>query len=111
MSIPAGLVILVGVLLKESPTHSFAYQQVLTSHLTSIYEQFSVSKIVIRPQVNQNLTDAAKAMWNTLKCPEVWRPCLYMYLSFAVSVDIQEGMFYWATDAKGGPHFSKVSNC
>ncbi|XP_015085325.1 probable folate-biopterin transporter 2 isoform X1 [Solanum pennellii] len=84
LSIPAGLVILVGVLLKESPTHSFAYQQ-----------------------VNQNLTDAAKAMWNTLKCPEVWRPCLYMYLSFAVSVDIQEGMFYWATDAKGGPHFSK----
>lgn len=84
LSIPAGLVVLVGVLLKESQTHNFAYQQ-----------------------VNQNLTDAAKAMWNTLKCPEVWRPCLYMYLSFALSVDIQEGMFYWATDSEGGPHFSK----
>ncbi|XP_059292305.1 probable folate-biopterin transporter 2 isoform X2 [Lycium ferocissimum] len=86
LSIPAGLVVLVGVLLKESQTYDFAYQQ-----------------------VNQNLTDAAKAMWNTLKCPEVWRPCLYMYLSFALSVDIQEGMFYWATDSKGGPHFSKES--
>ncbi|KAJ8561150.1 hypothetical protein K7X08_027340 [Anisodus acutangulus] len=86
LSIPAGLLVLVGVLLKESLTHNFAYQQ-----------------------VNQNLTDAAKAMWNTLKCPEVWRPCLYMYLSFALSVDIQEGMFYWATDSKGGPHFSKES--
>ncbi|MCD7454024.1 hypothetical protein HAX54_023291 [Datura stramonium] len=84
LSIPAGLVVLVGVLLKESRTHNFAYQQ-----------------------VNQNLPDAAKAMWSTLKCPEVWRPCLYMYLSFAVSVDIQEGMFYWATDSKGGPQFSK----
>ncbi|CAN4075737.1 unnamed protein product [Withania somnifera] len=84
LSIPTGLVVLVGVLLKESQTHNFAYQQ-----------------------VNQNLTDAAKAMWNTLKCPVVWRPCLYMYLSFALSVDIQEGMFYWATDSEGGPHFSK----
>ncbi|KAM3270592.1 putative folate-biopterin transporter 2 isoform X1 [Capsicum chacoense] len=84
LSIPAGLVVLVGVLLKESQTHNFAYQQ-----------------------VNQNLTDAAKAMWNTLKCPEVWQPCLYMYLSFALSVDIQEGMFYWATDSAGGPQFSK----
>ncbi|PHT40083.1 putative folate-biopterin transporter 5 [Capsicum baccatum] len=85
LSIPAGLVVLVGVLLKESQTHNFAYQQ-----------------------VNQNLTDAAKAMWNTLKCPEVWQPCLYMYLSFALSVDIQEGMFFWATDSAGGPQFSKV---
>ncbi|CAN4077127.1 unnamed protein product [Withania somnifera] len=84
LSIPAGLVVLVGVLVKESQTHNFAYQQ-----------------------VNQNLTDAAMAMWNTLKRPEVWRPCFYMYLSFALSVDIQEGMFYWATDSEGGPHFSK----
>ncbi|XP_059292291.1 probable folate-biopterin transporter 2 [Lycium ferocissimum] len=86
LSIPAGLVVLVGVLLKESQTYDFAYQQ-----------------------VNQNLTDAAKAMWNTLKRPEVWQPCLYLYLSFALSVDIQDGMFYWSTDSEGGPHFSKES--
>ncbi|XP_016462710.1 putative folate-biopterin transporter 2 [Nicotiana tabacum] len=86
LSIPAVLVFLVGVLLKEPQTYNFAYQQ-----------------------VNQNFTDAAKAMWKTLKCPEVWRPCLYMYLSFALSLDIQEGMFYWATDSDGGPHFSKES--
>lgn len=59
-------------------------------------------------QVNQNFLDAAKAMWNTLKLPNVWRPCLYMYLSLALSLDIYEGMFYWVTDSKHGPKFSKV---
>lgn len=31
-----------------------------------------------------------------------------MYLSLAVSLHIHEGMFYWYTDAKGGPSFSQV---
>lgn len=48
-------------------------------------------------------------MWTTLKCSSVWRPCLYMYLSLALSLSVREGMFYWYTDAKGGPSFSKVS--
>lgn len=43
-----------------------------------------------------------------LKTPDVWRPCLYMYLSLALGVSIHEGMFYWYTDAKGGPSFSQV---
>lgn len=47
-------------------------------------------------------------MWTTLKCSSVWRPCLYMYLSLALSLSVREGMFYWYTDAKGGPSFSKV---
>ncbi|KAL2517487.1 putative folate-biopterin transporter 2 [Abeliophyllum distichum] len=46
LAIPAGLVLLVGVLLKENKTSSFAYQQ-----------------------INQNFLDAGKAMWKTLKCP------------------------------------------
>ncbi|CAN1223962.1 Probable folate-biopterin transporter 3 [Linum perenne] len=46
-------------------------------------------------------------MWRTLKCREVWRPCLFMFLSICVSLHIHEGMFYWYTDAEGGPSFSQ----
>lgn len=59
-------------------------------------------------QVKQNFIDAGKAMWTTLRSEDVWGPCLYMYLSLALSLDIREGMFYWYTDSKGGPSFSQV---
>ncbi|XP_059456349.1 probable folate-biopterin transporter 3 [Corylus avellana] len=84
LSIPPGLVVLVGMVLRESHAHNFTYRR-----------------------VNEKLLDASKSMWTTLKCPDVWRPCLYMYLSLAVSMNINEGMFYWYTDAKGGPSFSQ----
>ncbi|KAF2301556.1 hypothetical protein GH714_025780 [Hevea brasiliensis] len=74
LSIPAGLIILVGIMLRESHAHRFAYRG-----------------------VNEKLLDAGKAMWTTLKCREVWRPCLYMYLSLAVSLNVHEGMFYCAS--------------
>ncbi|CAN4086494.1 unnamed protein product [Withania somnifera] len=77
LSIPAGLVILVGMMLCEPH------------------------------RVGQKFLDACKAMWMALKCVTVWRPCLYMYNSLALSLHIHEGMFYWYTDAKGGPFFSK----
>ncbi|KAI3453995.1 hypothetical protein Pfo_010658 [Paulownia fortunei] len=77
LTIPAGLVLLVGVLLKEPRTSVFAYEQ-----------------------INQNFLSAGKAMWKTLKRSDVWRPCLYMYLSFSLSLTISEGMFYWATDSE-----------
>ncbi|XVE97319.1 hypothetical protein REPUB_Repub03eG0009400 [Reevesia pubescens] len=72
---------------------------------------FSVGVVLADPMcpnlpVSQKFLDAGKAMWATLKCPEVWRPCLYMYLSFAVSLNINEGLFYWYT-SKGGPSFSQ----
>ncbi|CAH9107629.1 unnamed protein product [Cuscuta epithymum] len=86
LAIPFGLVFLVGILLKEPDLHNSP------SH-----------------QVSQKFGSAAKAMWKTLKCPAVWRPCVYMYLSLALSFDISEGMFYWMTDAEGGPRFSKES--
>jgi len=47
-------------------------------------------------------------MWTTLRSEDVWGPCLYMYFSLALSLDIREGMFYWYTDSKGGPSFSQV---
>lgn len=58
-------------------------------------------------QINQNFLDAGKAMLTTLRCPNVWRPCIYMYSSIALSLNIFDGMFYWYTDVKG-PHFSQV---
>ncbi|XP_073288066.1 probable folate-biopterin transporter 2 isoform X1 [Primulina huaijiensis] len=84
LMIPAGLVLLVGVLLNEPQTSFFEYEQ-----------------------INQNFINAGKAMWKTLKLPDVWRPCIYMYVSFSLSLNISEGMFYWATDSKAGPSFSK----
>ncbi|EEF46859.1 transporter, putative [Ricinus communis] len=84
LTIPAGLVLLVGIMLEEPIMLNFNYRQ-----------------------VNQKFVDAGKAMWTTLKFPDVWRSCLYMYLSFALSVNIHEGMFYWYTDATGGPSFSQ----
>ncbi|KAM2994176.1 hypothetical protein FF2_046178 [Malus domestica] len=84
LSIPPGLVILVGIMHRESRACNFAYKQ-----------------------VSVKLLDVGKAMWTTLKCSSVWRPCLYMYLSLALALNVREGMFYWYTDAKGGPSFSK----
>ncbi|KAK8489221.1 hypothetical protein V6N11_029236 [Hibiscus sabdariffa] len=73
----------------------------LPAALVSLVSNFAYS------EVNRKFLDAAKAMWTTLKGPDVWRPCLYMYLSLAVSLNINEGLFYWYTDAKEGPSFSK----
>ncbi|XP_073275820.1 probable folate-biopterin transporter 2 isoform X2 [Primulina huaijiensis] len=88
LMIPAGLVLLVGVLVKEPRTSFVEYKQ-----------------------INQNFVNASKAVWKTLKLPDVWRPCLYMYVSFSLSLNISEGMFYWATDSKAGPSFSKILSC
>ncbi|KAH1066604.1 hypothetical protein J1N35_031591 [Gossypium stocksii] len=84
LAIPASLVVLVGILLRESQVRNFAYRK-----------------------VKEKIVDASKAMWTTLKCRDVWRPCLYMYLSLALGLHIHEGMFYWYTDAKEGPSFSQ----
>lgn len=59
-------------------------------------------------EISRKFIDASRAMWDTLKLPDVWRPCLYMYLSLALSLNIYEGMFYWYTDSDAGPHFSQV---
>ncbi|KAL3835456.1 hypothetical protein ACJIZ3_010192 [Penstemon smallii] len=84
LSIPAGLVILVGIIIQEPFIRNFSYKR-----------------------VTQKFLDAGRAMWLALKCSVVWRPCLYMYLSLAVSLHIHEGMFYWYTDAENGPSFSQ----
>lgn len=107
LTIPAGLVFLVGIMLDEPHMPNFAYRQVLFSSCLILVLLSSWSNICWT-QVNQKFLDAGKAMWTTLKCPDVWKPCLYMYLSIALSLDIHEGMFYWYTDSKGGPLLSQV---
>ncbi|KAF8697983.1 hypothetical protein HU200_035486 [Digitaria exilis] len=82
LAIPSALVILSGMLLKEVQIPNFPYGQ-----------------------AHKKFVEASGKMLTTLKCPEVWRPCVYMYVSLALSVDIQEGMFYWYTDRKTGLSF------
>ncbi|KAL2930319.1 putative folate-biopterin transporter 3 [Bienertia sinuspersici] len=62
---------------------------------------------LIGSKVNEKFCDATRAMWTTLKSQHVWKPCLYMYLSLALGINIHEGLFYWYTDGQGGPLFSK----
>ncbi|KAL9260852.1 putative folate-biopterin transporter 2 [Drosera capensis] len=79
LAIAPALVLLAGVLLKEPRVTNLSCRQ-----------------------VSKKSSEAAQAMWTTLKLPEVWRPCLYMYLSLGLSLDIKEGMFYWYTSASDG---------
>lgn len=57
----------------------------------------------------ENVEFTTKGMYKSMKCPQVWKPSLYMYLSLAVSISTHEGQFYWYTDPKAGPAFSQVS--
>lgn len=84
LAIPFVLVFSVGILLSEPHIPNFSYRQ-----------------------VKQMFLDAGMSMWTTLKFPDVWRPCLYMYISVALCLDIHEGLFYWYTDSDSGPHFSQ----
>ncbi|KAL5548966.1 hypothetical protein UlMin_004197 [Ulmus minor] len=65
LTIPTGLVFAIGIVLDETHTPDFQYKQ-----------------------VNQKFISAGYSMWTTLKCPIVWRPCLYMYSSLALSLNI-----------------------
>ncbi|CAH9142758.1 unnamed protein product [Cuscuta epithymum] len=84
LSVPPCLVVLVGIMIREKYMPTGTYRR-----------------------VSHKFFDAGKAMVMALKSKTVWRPCLYMYISLAVSVHIHEGMFYWYTDAKDGPSFSQ----
>ncbi|KAL6861902.1 hypothetical protein ACP4OV_017602 [Aristida adscensionis] len=84
LTIPSALVVLAGMLLKEDHIPNFPYEQ-----------------------AHKKFVEASGKMLAALKCPEVWRPCVYMYMSLALSVDIQEGMFFWYTDRSAGPSFTE----
>ena len=110
LTIPAALICLVGIILHEPQTVNFSYKQVdFPSFLISIWIIPGKScDYLLLNQVGQKFRDAIRAMGDTLKLPDVWRPCLYLYLSNALSLNIYDGMFYWYTDSIAGPHFSQV---
>ncbi|CAI9755597.1 unnamed protein product [Fraxinus pennsylvanica] len=89
-----------------------AYMQSLCELSASIGSlvgfSFGIFVDLIGPQINQNFLDAGKAMWKILIYHDVWRPCLYMYLSFSMCLSISEGTFYWVTNSKAGPSFSQA---
>ncbi|KAM3390215.1 hypothetical protein ACQJBY_012042 [Aegilops geniculata] len=84
LSIPSVLVFSAGILVKEDRAKDFEYNQ-----------------------VHKKFYEAVESMWTTLKCPQVWRPCVYMFLMFVLSPDIQGGLFYWYTDSSTGLAFSE----
>ncbi|KAJ4953776.1 hypothetical protein NE237_030608 [Protea cynaroides] len=55
----------------------------------------------------EKVKGATSSMYTTMKCPHVWKPTLYMYLSLALSISTSEGQFYWFTDPKAGPAFKQ----
>lgn len=89
---------------------SYAWLSLQTGNIYLLFYWFLFSSRsnISWTQVDQKFLDAGKAMWTTLKCPYVWKPCVYMYLSISLCLDIHEGMFYWYTDSKGGPSLSQV---
>ncbi|XP_021747265.1 probable folate-biopterin transporter 3 isoform X2 [Chenopodium quinoa] len=88
LTLPPALVVLVGLTIKDAPVRNHSYSR-----------------------VNEKFGDAVRAMWTTLKSQHVWKPCLYMFSSLALNINIHEGLFYWYTDGKGGPLFSKLLHC
>ncbi|KAF3592475.1 hypothetical protein DY000_02026078 [Brassica cretica] len=81
LTLPFALASVVGMVFSESHVPGFSYKQ--------------------------KFIDAGRAMWRTMKCSDVWRPSLYMYISLALSLNIHEGLFYWFTDSKDGPLFAQ----
>ncbi|XP_008377625.3 probable folate-biopterin transporter 6 isoform X2 [Malus domestica] len=59
------------------------------------------------PQAVEEVGVAMSGIYKTIKLPQVWKPSLYMYLSLALSINTQEGNFYWYTDPSAGPAFSQ----
>lgn len=110
--VPAGLVALLGLIFDEPRLPDFSYKQVTRALEAVDIAAISIVSLAFLDvwsiQVGRQFKEAGKAMFTRLSRPAVWRPCVYMYVSFALSLDISDGMFYWYTDAKNGPSFSQV---
>ncbi|KAM1012737.1 hypothetical protein ACFX2C_042949 [Malus domestica] len=72
-----------------------------------IYEQRSTNLHSQRKRAVEEVGVAMSGIYKTIKLPQVWKPSLYMYLSLALSINTQEGNFYWYTDPSAGPAFSQ----
>ncbi|MED6194941.1 hypothetical protein PIB30_033354 [Stylosanthes scabra] len=72
-----------------------------------IYEHRTDAKHNENKQVVEGVGTKIRIMYKTTRHPQVWKPSLYIFLSLALSVTTHEGHFYWYTDPKAGPAFSK----
>lgn len=81
--------------------------------LTSVLEKLEFDHVKVQMcsclQAVEEVGVAMSGMYKTIKLPQVWKPSLYMYLSLALSINTQEGNFYWYTDPSAGPAFSQVN--
>ncbi|KAI6680415.1 hypothetical protein NL676_034296 [Syzygium grande] len=60
-----------------------------------------------KKKATEKIGVAMRGMYETIKLPQVWKPSLYMYLSFSLNISTHEGQFYWYTDPEAGPAFSQ----
>ncbi|XP_030466221.1 probable folate-biopterin transporter 6 [Syzygium oleosum] len=60
-----------------------------------------------KQKATEKIGVAMRGMYETIKLPQVWKPSLYMYLSFSLNISTHEGQFYWYTDPEAGPAFSQ----
>ncbi|KAI4376852.1 hypothetical protein MLD38_014565 [Melastoma candidum] len=76
-----------------------------------IYELRSDNAVHHHPHKKKKLVEKLEAavigMRETIKRPQVWKPSLFMYLSFSLSISTHEGQFYWYTNPEAGPGFSQ----
>lgn len=88
LAIPPASILVLGFFLYES-------------RVITVPNLSSEKKVLVR------VGGAVANMWRTMKCPQIWKPALFIFLSLALSVTTHEGHFYWYTDPKAGPGFSK----
>ncbi|CAN6721999.1 unnamed protein product [Malus baccata var. baccata] len=81
------------------------------NRLTSVLEKLEFDHVKVQMcsclQAAEEVGVAMSGIYKTIKLPQVWKPSLYMYLSLALSINTQEGNFYWYTDPSAGPAFSQ----
>ncbi|CAO2820383.1 unnamed protein product [Amaranthus hypochondriacus] len=72
-----------------------------------MYEQRVSNSTQGSKKVVERVGRAMENIYTTIKYPQVWKPSLFMFLTLALSYSTHEGHFYWYTDPKVGPAFSK----
>ncbi|KAF5748111.1 Major facilitator superfamily protein [Tripterygium wilfordii] len=90
LAVPPALFIVLGFVIHESKA------------MTTLHPQKKE-----KTEALESLGVAVTGMYESIKCPQVWKPSLYMFLSLALSISTHEAQFYWYTDPKDGPAFSQ----
>ncbi|XP_058114325.1 probable folate-biopterin transporter 6 [Magnolia sinica] len=72
-----------------------------------VFYELKTNQGVEKKKAFEKVSGATRSMYTAIKCPQVWKPSLYMYLSLALSISTHEGQFYWYTDPTAGPAFSQ----